>query len=90
MFGEKSLREDAVGIEFLRFQPGWFGDWHHAPRKQYIFVIAGQMEVGIGDGTSMSFGAGSVVLAEDLSGRGHTTRAIGDEPLVLAWVPLQA
>ena len=37
----------------------------------------GQMEIGIGDGTTRRFGPGDVVLADDLTGRGHTTRSLG-------------
>jgi len=33
-------------------------------------------------------GAGDVVLAEDLTGRGHVTRVVGDQPRVYAIVPL--
>jgi hypothetical protein len=32
--------------------------------------------------------AGDVVLAEDLTGRGHVTRVVGDTPRVYAIVPL--
>jgi hypothetical protein len=35
------------------------------------------MEIGIGDGTKRRFGPGDVVLADDLTGRGHTTRSLG-------------
>jgi quercetin dioxygenase-like cupin family protein len=86
---ERSPIEAAGGIEFGRFQPGHFSDWHHAPRRQYVFSIAGQMEIGIGDGTIVTFGPGDVLLAEDLSGRGHTMRVVGSEPRVHAAVPLQ-
>jgi hypothetical protein len=33
--------------------------------------------------------AGDVVLAEDLTGRGHVTRVVGDRPRVYAIVPLE-
>ena len=35
------------------------------------------MEIGIGDGTTRGFGRGDVVLADDLTGQGHTTRSLG-------------
>jgi hypothetical protein len=85
---ERSPIEGAGGVEFGRFQLGHFSDWHRAPRKQYVFGIAGQMQIGIGDGTVMTFGPGDVLLAEDLSGRGHTMRVSGDEPRIHAAVPL--
>jgi hypothetical protein len=72
-------------IVFRRFPADYFSDWHTAPRRQYIFILAGQMEIGIGDGTTRRFGPGDVVLADDLTGQGHTTRSVG-EPRVSATV----
>ena len=60
---------------------------HTAPRRQYIFILEGQMEIGIGDGTTRRFGPGDVVLADDLTGQGHTTRSLG-VPRVSATVPV--
>ncbi len=64
-------------IVFRRFPADYFSDWHTAPRRQYIFVLSGQMEIGIGDGTTRRFGPGDVVLADDMTGKGHTTRSLG-------------
>jgi hypothetical protein len=44
-------------------------------------------EIGRGDGFFIWSGEG--ILAEDLTGKGHTTRAIGDEPRVMVIVPLK-
>jgi uncharacterized cupin superfamily protein len=63
--------------------------WHTAPRRQYIFILAGQMEIGIGDGTTRRFGPGDVVLADDRTGQGHTTRSLG-VPRVSATVAVTA
>jgi len=64
-------------IVFRRFPADYFSDWHTAPRRQYIFILSGQMEIGIGDGTTRHFGPGDVVLADDRTGKGHTTRSLG-------------
>jgi hypothetical protein len=48
-------------IVFRCFPADYFRDWHMAPRRQYIFILSGQMEIGIGDGTSRRFGPGDVV-----------------------------
>ena len=34
------------------------------------------------------FGPGDVMLAEDLTGQGHTTRCVGDVPRISAAIPL--
>ena len=76
------------GVNFRRFEPGYFSDWHTAPRRQYVITLAGQMEVGIGDGTKRTFGAGDVLMADDLTGQGHTTAVIGDEPRISVTIPI--
>jgi hypothetical protein len=48
--------------------------WHNAPRRQWVITLAGSVEIGLGDGSSMSFGPGDVFLAEDLTGKGHTAK----------------
>ncbi len=63
-------------------------DWHNAPRRQYVIVLSGQMEIGLEDGTVRRFGPGDANLAEDLTGKGHTTRVAGSEPVLAAVVPL--
>ena len=68
------------------FPADYWSDWHTAPRRQYIFILAGQMEIGVGDGTMRRFGPGDVVLADDLTGQGHTTRSLG-VPRISATVP---
>jgi len=85
---ERMAVEDAQNIHFRRHQPGNFIDWHVAPRRQYVITLEGQVEVGLGDGTKRVFGAGDVLLADDLTGRGHTTAVYGDNVRVSVAIPL--
>ncbi len=84
---EQSPTQAASGISFSRIKPGSFVDWHNAPRRQYVITLAGAIEVGLGDGSVHRFGPGDGILAEDLTGKGHTTRAVGDETRVVT-IPL--
>ena len=86
---ERSPAQQTDGVSFGRAQPGNFVDWHVAPRTQYVITLAGQVEIGIGDGTTRRFGAGDVMLADDLTGRGHTTRVVSSEPRITITVPLR-
>ena len=81
--------QPATGVIFTRMAPGAFVDWHNAPRRQYVITLAGGVEIGLGDGSLHRFGPGEGILAEDLKGKGHTTRAVGDEPRVMMIVPLK-
>lgn len=86
--GERTPIQETEGVSFGRAQPGHFVDWHNAPRRQYVVTLAGQAEIGLGDGTIRRFGPGDVLLAEDLKGHGHTTRVVGSEPRITFTIPL--
>lgn len=49
------------------------GEFHNAPRRQWVVILTGGMEVEVGDGTVRRFGPGEVFLADDLKGQGHKT-----------------
>ncbi|MGH7932165.1 MAG: hypothetical protein ACREQN_03250 [Candidatus Binataceae bacterium] len=75
-------------IVFAQQPDGTFLDWHPAPRRQYVIVVSGQVEIGFGDGTVRRFGPGQARLVEDTTGKGHTTRYIGPGPVITATIPL--
>ena len=85
---ERTAAQNASSVTFSRTQPGTFSDWHTAPRRQYVITLEGQMEVGLGDGTKRIFNPGDVLLADDLTGRGHTTAVHGDRPRVSVAMPI--
>ncbi len=85
---ELSDLQNAKGISFRESPAGRFSDWHNAPRRQYVITLSGGVEIGLGDGSFHRFGPGHVTLAEDLTGKGHTTRSVGDEPRISATIPL--
>ncbi|GIT02336.1 MAG: hypothetical protein CM1200mP27_09610 [Chloroflexota bacterium] len=43
---------NAKGIIFRAQQPGFFSDWHIAPRRQYIITLSGEAEIGLKEGLS--------------------------------------
>lgn len=53
---------------------GAAGAFHNAPRRQWVVILTGAMEVEIGDGAVRRFGPGEIFLADDLNGQGHKTR----------------
>jgi quercetin dioxygenase-like cupin family protein len=84
---EQSPTQAASGISFSRIKPDAFSDWHNAPRRQYVIMLAGGIEIGLGDGSVHRLGPGDGILAEDLTGKGHTTRAVGNDTRVVV-IPL--
>jgi quercetin dioxygenase-like cupin family protein len=79
-YGEGTPMEDANGMTIRIAQPGYLLEWHCAPRRQYTITLSGVAEVEVSDGTKRQVGAGDVLLAEDLTGEGHITRVISEDP----------
>ncbi len=73
---------------FRRVQAGHVIDWHPAPRRQCVVTLSGHWDIECGDGTVRRFGRGDVMLADDLTGQGHISRVVGDEPHIIMTVPL--
>ena len=63
-------------------------DFHNAPRRQYVVIMSGAMEIEISDGTTRQLGPGDVLVAEDLTGKGHITRGVGADRRITLAVPL--
>ena len=87
-FAAFSKMQTATGVMFRQVETGDFQDWHTAPRRQYVITLKGHAEIGIADGTVKNFGSGDVMLADDLTGQGHTSRVVGDSPRVYVTIPL--
>lgn len=77
--GEIGMLSDAVPARQVIFRentPDYDYDWHHAPRRQYIVLLDGHIEIEVSDGEKRQFRGGDVLLVEDTSGRGHRTRTV--------------
>jgi len=61
-------------------------DWHRAPRKQFAINMSGELEVETTDGTRQRIGS-DLVFLDDLTGKGHITRAQGAVTNVFIHVP---
>src|SRR5262245_56910875 len=78
----------ASQISFSVGPVGRFLDWHPAPRRQFVIILQGQLEIGLGDGSKHVFGPGDARLVEDTTGQGHTTRVVSQMLVVTATIPL--
>jgi hypothetical protein len=72
--GRLSEPEAARSVIFRETAPDYDYDWHPAPRRQYIVLLDGEIEIEVGDGEKRRFRGGDVLLVEDTEGRGHYTR----------------
>ncbi len=79
---------DVTSVQFRRTSPDYFIDWHTAPRRQYVITLSGESEVEIGDGSVIRLHPGHILLAEDTTGQGHISRAVGSEDRISIFLPL--
>jgi quercetin dioxygenase-like cupin family protein len=80
----------ASKYRFYTFEPGWIGELHPAPARQFLALLSGEVEMETTDGTVRRLGPGDLVLLEDTSGKGHVTRNIGDGYAMFLVVPVPA
>ena len=80
--------QKASNVVFRLAPVGHVIDWHPAPRRQYVVTLSGSWEIEVGGGVKRLFKPGDVMLAEDLTGKGHVSRVVGKEPHIFMTVPL--
>lgn len=86
----------ASGGYQLRMSPvGFRSTFHCTGAPQWCFILGGQMEIGLQDGTSRIFKAGEHFHSADLlpegatfdaKVHGHWSRQVGDQPLFTLFV----
>ena len=74
-------------VRFVELPEGYDHDWHNAPKRQLVIMLSGVVEVRTSDNQTRRWSAGDVLLADDVRGKGHQTRAI-DGPVRMVYVPL--
>jgi quercetin dioxygenase-like cupin family protein len=52
--------------------------WHNAPQPYVCIVLSGEGEVVVSDGMTLRVGPGELILFDDVTGKGHITRAVTD------------
>lgn len=76
----------AESCRVFRLPPGWRGDWHPTPIRQWLFILSGFASIEVSDGSAIAAAAGSIVLLEDTDGVGHRTSVSGPDAVVMAAV----
>jgi hypothetical protein len=65
------------------------GSMHNVPQRQLMVQLTGETEIEACGGETRLFGPGTVLLAEDTTGEGHTTRGVvGGEPRLAIFIHL--
>lgn len=72
--GFLSDEELARSIVFREVSPSYDYDFHNTPDRQYIVLLDGGVEIETSLGEKRQFKTGSVLLMEDITGKGHKTK----------------
>ena len=86
--GSLSKLMKATGVIFRETSGDYNFTWHTAPRRQYVIMLDGEVEIEIGDGTKRILRTGEILLAEDTTGQGHISRAVNGKPRKSLFVTL--
>ena len=80
----------------LRHSPvGFRSEFHCTENPQWVFILGGQMEIGLQDGTSRVFSPGEHFYSADVlpagatfdaTVHGHWSRQVGPDPLVTVFI----
>ncbi len=87
--GKMSARQPANGIIFRETAGSYDLDWHRAPRRQYIVNLDAGVELTASDGETRIIGAGEVILVEDVSGKGHLSKAVSGQIRHSIFIPIE-
>jgi quercetin dioxygenase-like cupin family protein len=58
-------------------------EWHRAPRRQFVIILGGELEIEVASGEKRRLGPGDVLLAEDTTGHGHLSRATNRKAIIV-------
>lgn len=83
-----SALSEATQCGFLHLPAGWAGEMHPSPMRMWIFLLEGEMQFEAGNGEARRIAAGSALLLEDTTGRGHVSRVLGPRCVTIAVVRL--
>ena len=81
----------ATGYQLRHSPVGFRSQWHCTPAPQWVFILGGQMEIGLQDGSAKIFAAGEHFFSADTlpdgatfdaAIHGHWSRQAGDTPLL--------
>lgn len=87
--GRLSEPWQATGIIFRETDEDYNFHWHNAPRRQFVIMLDGAVEIEVGDGEMRRLGPGDILLLEDTIGRGHISRAVEAQPRRSIFVTLE-
>ncbi|MDF3054529.1 MAG: hypothetical protein K0Q74_436 [Gammaproteobacteria bacterium] len=79
--GKKQRVSQILGAARLfEFDADFQCDWHISSKRCYYLYLQGRQAVEVSGGGQKEFGPGDIILAEDLSGKGHRSWSTSHVP----------
>jgi hypothetical protein len=78
----------ATHVGFMRAPAGWSSEWHPSSARNLFVVLSGEWEVTASDGETRRFKTGSVLLVDDTTGKGHSSRVVSEGESLAVMVAL--
>ncbi|MFT3920547.1 hypothetical protein [Cloacibacterium sp.] len=66
----------------------WEKNAHPAPRRQYVITLKGKIKFKVSDGSTFIIEPGTILLAEDLKGTGHSWEMVKSKEWERLYVPI--
>mmetsp|Transcript_6693 Transcript_6693/g.23648 ORF Transcript_6693/g.23648 Transcript_6693/m.23648 type:complete len:123 (+) Transcript_6693:1197-1565(+) len=83
-----ATRKDHKGRLLFRQTPADYDfTWHNAPERQLIVCLDADVEVTVSDGERRVIRAGEIFSVEDVTGRGHISRAVDGKTRRSLFIP---
>ena len=83
-----SEHQQAVSSTFFRLPPRWIGA-HSAPSKCLVVCLAGSFRFITSDGDKLVMRPGDKLVETAITGKGHITEVLSDEPVECLIVRLE-
>jgi hypothetical protein len=83
---DESQKAKVTSSQFVRFAPGYVQDWHPATARRYVITLSGRGEVDLPGGVKLPLEPGRVLQADDITGKGHVTRTVGQADWIALFV----
>jgi hypothetical protein len=80
---------DAKSMAMRRNTSAYELDYHTASRRQFVVNLTGIVEIVASGGETRRFGPGSIMLAEDTTGKGHLSQAVEGKLRQSIFVPVE-
>jgi len=78
----RTALEKAHGIIFATRDTSAEVKFHNAAKRQYGLYLSATVELGLGDGSSVVMEPGDILLAEDSTGHGHSSKVLKEGMVV--------